>query len=137
MKIIRINHLGIAPKSPGQAKSFLNMILGLENVGEEIVAEQKVHVSFFQAEKSRLEILEATESSSPVAKFVEERGGGIQHVALEVDDLQEWLVFLKSKGVQMIDSEPRAGAHNTQIAFVHPRATGGILIELVQEMRGE
>ena len=137
MKILRINHLGIAPKAPELAKSFFSTILGLQSVGKETVPEQKVEVTFFQTEKSRLEILEATESSSPVAKFIEDRGGGIQHVALEVDDLQEWLVYLKDKGIQMIDSEPRFGAHNTLIAFVHPKATGGILIELVQEMKGE
>lgn len=135
MKILRINHLGIAPKAPEQAKSFFSAILGLQTAGAETVLDQKVHVTFFEAEKSRIEILEATESSSPVAKFIEERGGGIQHVALEVDNLEEWLNALNQKGVQMIDSQPRRGAHNTLIAFVHPRATGGILVELVQELK--
>lgn len=137
MKILRINHLGIAPKAPEQAKNFLGKLLGLQSAGSETVAEQKVSVTFFQSEKSRLEILEATEPSSPIAKFIEDRGGGIQHVALEVDDLNAWLTYLKNEGIQLIDSEPRRGAHNTLIAFVHPRATGGILIELVQEMKGE
>ncbi|MFZ9519355.1 MAG: methylmalonyl-CoA epimerase [Silvanigrellaceae bacterium] len=136
MKIIRINHLGIAPKNPDVAKSFFDSILNLENVGEETVADQKVKVTFFQSEKSRLEILEATEEASPVAKFVTERGGGIQHIALEVDNLEEWLAALKQKGVQLIDPEPRIGAHHTKIAFIHPRSTGGILVELTQEMKG-
>lgn len=136
MKILRINHLGIAPKAPEQAKSFLGTLLGLQKAGEEIVADQKVQVTFFELENSRLEILEATEPSSPVAKFIEDRGGGIQHIALEVDDLESWLTALKESGVQMIDSQPRRGAHNTLIAFVHPRSTGGILVELVQEMKG-
>jgi len=137
MKILRINHLGIAPKAPEQAKKFLGTLLGLQNAGSEVVAEQKVNVTFFQAEKSRLEILEATEPSSPITKFLEDRGGGIQHVALEVDDLRAWLDHLQKEGVQMIDTEPRRGAHNTLIAFVHPRSTGGILVELVQEMKGD
>jgi len=137
MKILRINHLGIAPKNPGQTKLFLGTLLGLQNSGEETVADQKVHVTFFEAEKSRIEILEATESGSPVGKFIEERGGGIQHVALEVDDLDAWLNALKEKGIQFIDQEPRAGAHQTRIAFVHPRSTGGVLIELVEEMKGK
>ncbi|MEN9528554.1 MAG: hypothetical protein RI932_427 [Pseudomonadota bacterium] len=135
MKILRINHLGIAPKAPTQAKSFFESILMLQNQGEEIVADQKVRVTFFEAERSRIEILEATEPSSPVAKFIEDRGGGIQHVALEVDDLEAWLKALSEQGVQMIDPQPRRGAHNTLIAFVHPRSTGGILVELVQEMK--
>lgn len=136
MKILRINHLGIAPKNPDVAKEFFGTLLQLENAGSETVADQKVHVTFFQAERSRLEILEATEEASPVGKFVAERGGGIQHIALEVDDLDAWIKNLKEKGVQMIDAEPRIGAHKTRIAFIHPRSTGGILVELTQEMGG-
>ncbi|MEY4065305.1 MAG: hypothetical protein RIR26_1513 [Pseudomonadota bacterium] len=136
MKILRISHLGIAPKAPEQAKNFLGTLLRLENTGSELVLDQKVNVTFYRAESTRLEILEPTEPESPVAKFITERGGGIQHIALEVDDLQAWLDKLKGEGIQMIDSEPRRGAHNTKIAFVHPRATGGILVELVQEMGG-
>jgi methylmalonyl-CoA/ethylmalonyl-CoA epimerase len=137
MKILRINHLGIAPKDPQQAKTFLGSILGLQSAGSEVVEEQKVNVTFFEAEKSRLEILEATELTSPIAKFINDRGGGIQHVALEVDDLSAWIAHLTNEGIQMIDAEPRRGAHNTLIAFVHPRSTGGILVELVQESKGE
>lgn len=137
MKILRINHLGIAPKNPDVAKNFFGTLLNLSNAGEETVPDQKVHVTFFEAEKSRLEILEATEESSPVAKFIAERGGGIQHIALEVDDLDAWLSALKKQGVQLIDSEPRIGAHKTRIAFIHPRATGGILVELTEEMKGK
>lgn len=136
MKILRINHLGIAPKNADTAKNFFSAMLELESAGEETVADQKVHVTFFQTERSRLEILEPTEDSSPVAKFLSERGGGIQHIALEVDDIDAWLVNLKAKGVQLIDVEPRLGAHNTRIAFIHPRSTGGILVELTQELKG-
>lgn len=137
MKVLRINHLGIAPKNIETAKNFFSKILNLDSIGEEIVPDQKVHVSFFQAEKSRIELLTATDEESPVAKFVTERGGGIQHIALEVDDLKAWLIELKAQGVQLIDMEPRRGAHNTLIAFVHPRSTGGILVELTQEVKGQ
>jgi methylmalonyl-CoA/ethylmalonyl-CoA epimerase len=135
MRILRINHLGIAPKQPDAAKSFFGTLLQLNNSGQETVADQKVHVTFFDVEQSRLEILEPTEDNSPVGKFLAERGGGIQHLALEVDDIDEWLTALKNKGVQLIDNEPRRGAHNTKIAFIHPRSTGGLLIELTQEMK--
>jgi methylmalonyl-CoA/ethylmalonyl-CoA epimerase len=136
MKVLRINHLGIAPKQSDTAKHFFGKILNLANDGDETVSDQKVRVTFYQAENSRLEILEPTEESSPVAKFISERGGGIQHIALEVDDIDAWLAKLKQDGIQLIDSEPRLGAHNTRIAFIHPRSTGGVLVELTQELKG-
>jgi methylmalonyl-CoA/ethylmalonyl-CoA epimerase len=133
MKILRVNHLGIVPKDSIQAASFFGDLLGLVHEGKETVEEQKVSVEFFRAEATRLELLVPTSSDSPIAKFLEAKGSGIQHVALEVDSLAEWLVHLKAKGVKLIDEQPRKGAHNTLIAFVHPHATGGILVELVQE----
>lgn len=133
MKVLRINHLGLAPQKPDVTKSFFGDILGLPLQGEEQVDDQKVHVSFFSCGESRLESLTPTDAASPIAKFLEKKGSGIHHVALEVDNLSEWLQYLLSKGVELIDEHPRRGAHDTQIAFVHPRATGGILVELVQE----
>jgi methylmalonyl-CoA/ethylmalonyl-CoA epimerase len=133
MKVIRVNHLGIAPKDNAKAAAFFGDVLGLARQGEETVADQKVHVRFFQAENSRLELLEATAPDSPIAKFLEAKGSGIQHVALEVDDIDAWVAHLKSVGVRLIDDEPRRGAHHTRIVFVHPAATGGVLVELVQE----
>lgn len=133
VKIIRINHLGLAPKDPAVARSFFADLLGLPSDGTEVVAEQKVRVEFFPAERSRLELLVPTTPDSPVAKYVEAKGGGIQHLALEVDDIEAWLAHLKAKGVRLIDESPRYGAHGTRIAFVHPHSTGGLLIELVQE----
>lgn len=134
MKILKINHLGIVPKDPKQAGDFFGL-LGLVREGTEIVEEQKVSVEFVNAVNARLELLSPTSSESPIAKFLEAKGSGIQHVALEVDNLDEWLTFLKSKGVKLIDTEPRYGAHHTRIAFVHPHATGGILVELVEEKK--
>jgi methylmalonyl-CoA/ethylmalonyl-CoA epimerase len=133
MKIIRISHLGIAPKDTNQAFPFFNNILGLENLGSEKVDDQKVEVSFLKCENTRLELLLPTDSDSPIAKFLASKGSGIHHIAFEVDNIEEWLIHLKKNAIQLIDEKPRNGAHNTKIIFIHPRATGGILVELVEE----
>ncbi len=133
MKILKVNHLGIVPKDPQQTHRFLNDVLSMKSEGSEEVQDQQVFVDFFGVGGTRLEILTPTSETSPVAQYLEKRGSGIQHVALEVDNLAAWLAHLKSKGVELIDQEPRRGAHGTLIAFVHPRATGGVLIELVEE----
>jgi methylmalonyl-CoA/ethylmalonyl-CoA epimerase len=133
LKILRVNHLGLAPKNPEACLQFLTKGLGLPSQGSEKVSEQKVEVEFFAIDDTRLELLRATETDSPVAKFIETKGGGIQHLALEVDDVIAWIEHLKTQGYKMIDDVPRIGAHNTSIAFVHPASTGGLLIELVQE----
>jgi methylmalonyl-CoA/ethylmalonyl-CoA epimerase len=137
MKILKVNHLGIVPKFPQQTHSFFNEVLMLKPDGSENVTDQQVYVDFFSLGETRLEILTPTSDTSPVAKYLEKKGSGIQHVALEVDDLSAWLNYLKTKGTELIDSEPRKGAHNTLIAFIHPRSTGGILVELVQEGKKE
>jgi methylmalonyl-CoA epimerase len=133
LKILKVNHLGIVPKDPQQTHKFLDEMLFLKSDGAESVEDQKVFVDFFAVGSTRLEILTPTSDDSPVAQYLAKRGSGIQHVALEVDDLGAWLIHLKNKGVELVDQEPRRGAHNTLIAFIHPRSTGGILIELVQE----
>ena len=135
MKIKRINHLGIVPKDMNQSKSFFLDILGLNHEGGEIVEEQKVSVEFVRCENSRLEFLEPTSEDSPIAKFLETRGAGIQHVALEVDNLDNWIEHLKKNNIRLIDEKPRYGAHNMRIVFVHPHSTGGVLVELVEEQR--
>lgn len=135
MKILRVNHLGIVPKDVTAARIFFSETLGLTNEGQEHVAEQKVAVDFIRIDDTRLELLAPTSSDSPIAKFLETRGSGIQHIALEVDNIDEWVAFLKQKGVQLIDETPKIGAHHTRIVFVHPRATGGVLVELVEESK--
>lgn len=132
MRIKKVNHLGIVPKNVLKAKEFFKLFQ-LTPEGSEIVAEQKVKVDFLQTSNVRLELLEATDESSPIAQFLNTRGSGIQHIALEVDNVMECIQTLKQKGVQLIDEQPRVGAHSTKIAFVHPRSTGGILVELVEE----
>ncbi|HYX32259.1 MAG TPA: VOC family protein [Oligoflexus sp.] len=139
MKIVGINHLGLAAKDPVKARWFLSEILQLPFLGEELVKEQKTNTIMFESSVSpaissaRLEIVANQDGEDgPIKKFVETKGGGIHHMALSVDDLDQALVELKAKGVELIDEKPRYGAHNSRIAFIHPRATGGILIELVQ-----
>ena len=133
MIIKRINHLGIAAKDNEVAKHFFGTLLGLQSEGSETVTEQQVHVDFLQVENSRIELLTATTADSPITKFLLSKGSGIQHIALEVDNLEEWIAHLLENNVTMIDSKPRRGAHNTKIAFIHPKSTGGVLVELVEE----
>lgn len=133
MKIKRINHLGIVPKDLNQSKNFFTSILGLNHEGCETVEEQKVAVEFVRCENSRLELLSPTSSDSPIAKFLETKGSGIQHIALEVDNLDNWIDHLKKNNIKLIDEKPRYGAHNMRIVFVHPHSTGGVLVELVEE----
>lgn len=128
----KISHIGIAVASIDDAAPFYRDVLGLEYEGDEVVAEQKVRVAFFALGESRIELLEPTEADSPVARFLEKNGPGIHHLAYEVDDLEARLATLKSQGVRLVDETPRNGAHQTRIAFLHPKASGGVLTELCE-----
>lgn len=128
----KVNHIGIAVHSVEDLKKVFEM-LGAEVEGEEVVEEQKVKVAFIPVGEVRIELLEPTDSDSPVAKFLEKRGVGFHHIAFEVDHIERVLEELKAKGIKLIDEKPRRGAHGTKIAFIHPKATGGILVELCQE----
>jgi methylmalonyl-CoA/ethylmalonyl-CoA epimerase len=128
----KINHIGIAVKSIEASTPFYRDVLGMTFEGTEVVAEQKVKVAFFAVGESRVELLEPTADDSPVAKFLEKNGEGTHHVAYEVDDLVATLAKLKAAGVRLIDEVPRCGAHGTRIAFLHPKASGGVLTELCQ-----
>lgn len=128
----KISHIGIAVKSIEDATPFYQDVLGMESEGTEVVEEQKVKVAFFVVGESRIELLEPTSEDSPVARFLEKNGPGVHHVAYEVEDLQARLEQLKSEGVRLIDEKPRTGAHKTKIAFMHPKASGGVLTELCQ-----
>ncbi|MDO3378346.1 methylmalonyl-CoA epimerase [Geoalkalibacter halelectricus] len=132
MKTKKISHVGIAVKSLEAALPLYRDVLGMEFEGTEEVAEQKVRVAFFISGESRIELLEATSDDSPVAKFIEKNGEGVHHLAYEVDDLSAAIAALQGQGVRLIDTEPRRGAHGTSIAFLHPKATGGVLTELCQ-----
>jgi methylmalonyl-CoA/ethylmalonyl-CoA epimerase len=128
----KISHIGIAVTSIEEAMPFYRDVLGMEFEGSEVVAEQKVKVAFFVVGESRIELLEPTAADSPVARFLEKHGPGVHHVAYEVADLGQRLAQLKAEGVRLIDESPRTGAHKTQIAFLHPKASGGVLTELCQ-----
>ena len=132
MKILKIDHLGIAVDSIDEGKKFWTGILGLDFEGSETVAEQKVTTAFFPVSESEVELLESTSPDGPVAKYIEKRGQGIQHVAFRVDDIEAALAELKEKGVRLIDQEPRIGAGGAKIAFLHPKATNGVLVELCE-----
>lgn len=132
MAIRKISHLGIAVRNLEEQKGFYGTILGLELVGEEEVADQKVRVAMFRAGEVRIELLEPTASDSPIAKFLDKRGEGIHHVAFEVDELPSMLSHVKERGVRLIDETPRPGAEGQSIAFLHPKSTFGVLTELCQ-----
>lgn len=132
MKILKIDHLGIAVNSIEDGRKFWSDTLGLSFEGAETVAEQKVTTAFFPVGESEVELLESTAPDGPIAKYIEKKGTGIQHVALRVENIEEALAELKQKGVQLIDQSPRRGAGGAKIAFLHPKATGGVLVELCQ-----
>lgn len=132
MKVLKIDHLGIAVNSIEDGKKFWSEVLGLHFEGAETVAEQKVTTAFFPVGESEVELLESTSPDGPVAKFIEKKGTGFQHVAFRVANIEEALAELTAKGVALIDKTPRIGAGGAKIAFLHPKATGGVLVELCE-----
>lgn len=134
-----VNHIGIAVRSIEAHRPFYEDILGARFEGTEEVPDQQVRVAFFavgpEGHEVRLELLEPTSEASPVAKFLEKRGEGMHHVAYTVEGIEGRLADLKAAGVRLIDEAPRPGAHRTRIAFLHPRASGGVLTELCEPQR--
>jgi len=132
---MKINHLGIATKGIDEALKFWSDALGLENVHTETVEDQKVRVAMLPLGESRIELLEPTSADSPISKFLEKRGGGIHHIAVEVENIESTLEKLRSQGMRLIDESPRIGAEGCLVAFVHPAASNGVLLELVQTLK--
>lgn len=132
MDIKNVDHIGIAVVNLDEALKFYEDVLGLKCQGNEVVNDQKVKVGFLPVGDTELELLESTSEDGPIAKFIEKNGGrgGIQHIALRVDNIEDAIEEIKSKGYKMIDEKPRYGAGNASIAFCHPKSTNGILIEL-------
>ncbi|MBO8167565.1 MAG: methylmalonyl-CoA epimerase [Thermoanaerobacteraceae bacterium] len=130
--IKKIDHIGIAVKSIEKARKFYEGVLGMNVTEIEEVPEQKVKVAFLPTGDSELELLESTDPDGPIAKFIAAKGEGIQHIALRVDDIEQALAELKEKGVRLIDEKPRRGAGGARIAFIHPKATFGTLVELCE-----
>ena len=131
--IKKVSHIGIAVKSLEESiKIYENLGLKLEAV--EVVESQKVKVAFIPVGKEvRIELLEANSQDSPIAKFIEKKGQGVHHIAFATENLQERLLELAETDIRLIDKTPRPGAHGADIAFLHPKSTGGVLVELCQE----
>ena len=129
MQPTKIDHIGIAVSNLDEAIKVYEA-LGLNCTGIETVEEQKVRVAFFPCGDSELELLESTSPDGPIARFIEKKGEGIQHLAIRVTSIEKALVEMKEKGIRLIDEQPRYGAGGARIAFLHPKSTGGVLIEL-------
>ena len=129
---MQIDHIGIATKSLEEAASVWEKALGLQLDSTEEVAGQGVRVAMFTLGESHIELLEPLTPNSPIGKFLEKRGPGIHHIAVRVEDIREALARLKAKGLRLIDEVPRVGARNCLVAFIHPAAANGVLLELVQ-----
>ncbi|NRA44929.1 MAG: VOC family protein [Oligoflexales bacterium] len=147
-KIKGIHHLGLVPKDVKKAEAFFSKCLNLHHIGSSQVKEQEVNTSIYeshQGEKAaeslnfgsfnRLELLESLTPDGPVGRYLTKKGGGIHHLALEVDDLEAAIASLRSQEIEFVDETPRLGAHETRVAFIHPRSTGGLLIELVENLK--
>jgi len=129
----KIEHIGIAVKDISKSDELFKKLFGVEAYKLEEVSSEGVKTSFFQVGPNKIELLEATSPESPVAKFIEKKGEGIHHIAFEVEDISAELDRLKKEGFDLIHSTPKDGADNKLIAFLHPKSTGGVLIELCQE----
>jgi methylmalonyl-CoA/ethylmalonyl-CoA epimerase len=133
MKLTHIEHIGIAVKSLDEAIPFWEKQLGLKCYAIEEVKEQKVRTAFFKIGEAKIELLESTDPEGPIGKFIEKKGEGIQHLAIAATGLQDNLTELEGKGVQLIDKKPRKGAEGLDIAFLHPKSTYGVLLELCEK----
>ncbi|MGM0396536.1 MAG: methylmalonyl-CoA epimerase [Bacillota bacterium] len=128
--VTKIDHIGIAVKNLDETLKFYEDVMGIKCISKEVVEEQKVRVAFLPVGESEVELLESTTEDGPVAKFIEKRGEGIQHIAFKVDNIEEAIKDLQEKGVRLIDEKPRYGAGGARIAFLHPKSTSGVLIEI-------
>ena len=130
----KLEHIGIAVKSMKNAHSIFETLLGREHYKIEEVPSEGVRTSFFEIGGVKIEFLEATREDSPIAKFIEKRGEGVHHLAFAVNDLQSSIAEYQKKGFQAINEVPKRGADNKMICFLHPKTTGGVLIELCQDI---
>lgn len=128
----KVDHIGVAVSNLEEALKIYTDVLGLKLHGTEVVEEQKVRVAFMPVGDTEIELLESTDPEGPIAKFIEKRGEGIQHIAFRVDDIEEALEQMRQQGVRLIDEKPRYGAGGARIAFLHPKSTGGVLVELCE-----
>ena len=132
-KILGIEHVAIAVSSLKEPSKDFGDILGIDNTSTEEVVDQKVVTDIFDTGRGKVELLEATSDDSPISNFLEKRGNGVHHIAFLVDDLEIALKDLAESGIDLIDKSPRIGAEGMLIAFLHPKSTGGVLVELCQK----
>ncbi len=133
--MFKLEHIGIAVKNLKESNDLYEKLLGVGPYKNETVESEGVTTSFFQTENTKIELLEATKSESPIAKFIEKKGEGIHHIAFLVEDITAEIQRLKTEGFQLINEEPKPGADNKLVAFIHPKSTNGVLVELCQEKR--
>ena len=131
----KIEHIGIAVKSLEKSNELFAKLFGKEAYKIEEVASEGVNTSFFMMGESKIELLEATKEDSPIAKFIEKKGEGIHHIAFDVTDIEAEIERLKGEGFIVLNETPKKGADNKLVAFLHPKSTNGVLIELCQEIR--
>ncbi|MDO8734439.1 MAG: methylmalonyl-CoA epimerase [Elusimicrobiota bacterium] len=130
----KIAHIGIAVEKLETALKIYRDTLGMKFGEISEFPPQKVKIAFLEIDGVKIELLEATSQESAIAKFIEKKGAGIHHIAFEVSDIEKTIEELKVKNFSLIDEKPREGAHNTKVAFLHPKSTGGVLIELVEKI---
>ncbi|MBW6500246.1 MAG: methylmalonyl-CoA epimerase [Bacteroidales bacterium] len=135
MKPTHIEHIGIAVSNLPETIKFWENVLGLKCYNIEEVADQKVRTAFFMVGQTKIELLESTDPEGPISRFIEKRGEGIHHIAFAVRNIGEQLENAEKHGVKLIDSRPRRGAEGLDIAFLHPKSTSGVLIELCEDRR--
>ncbi|NLM42944.1 MAG: methylmalonyl-CoA epimerase [Clostridiales bacterium] len=128
----KVDHIGVAVNNLEESIKFYEEVLGLKLQGIETVEEQKVKVAFLPIGDTEIELLEATTPDSPIAKFIEKKGQGVQHIAFRVDDIEKALEEMRNLGIRLIDEKPRYGAGGARIAFLHPKSTNGLLVELCE-----
>jgi len=129
----KIEHIGIAVKNIREAEKRFALLLGTLSYKRETVESEGVLTSFFKLGESKIELLAATRADSPIQKFIDKKGEGIHHIAFEVENIEQKIADLKEKGFRLINETPKDGADNKRIAFIHPKSTGGILVEICQE----
>ncbi len=134
--MIRIEHIGIAVKDLEKAEEVYTRLLGTPSYKREAVESEGVITSFFQAGPNKIELLESTRPDGPIAKAIEKRGEGIHHIAFEVADIRAEMERLRAEGFILLNEEPKRGADNKLVCFVHPKSANGVLVELCQEIRG-
>jgi len=129
----KIEHIGIAVKDLSKSKKLYESLLGQKSYKSEVVESEGVTTLFFQIGESKIELLQAANQDSPIAKYIQKHGEGIHHLAFEVENIEEEIERLQSEGFELIHQIPKAGADNKLIAFLHPKSSGGVLVELCQE----